>query len=1214
MNEEGIRYPGEPQTSLSIGYALVHRCLLPLSQVVVWVRRRRDGALVNRRDWTLLALAAAEGGAVTPAQLQKSLFLLGRSMASDVGYHYYTFKATAGSAGLVTSETDPLGRVRSYEYDALGRVTHTIENDVVTPSTSDEDVTTRTLYDEFGWAVASLDPRGFVTRSVTNRLGQVTKRISNCTDTGSTPSPTPTSCTGGGTHDSDTNVVIDMEYDASGNPVRETSHAASGDVATAHTYDAVGNRTQVVIDEGSGNLNLTKQWAYDPMGREVASRDAQGTITRSLYDDAGNLVQRVEDCTSSGTTVPESGWESCSALGTQDATWNLTTSWTYDERGNQLTETAPNGRVTAFFYDAGNRLTERVDNDVAGTPTGNEELITTYAYDDGDRQVGVRTPTADRTTFQVVSTEYDALGRVVRSIDSCTSSGTTVPATPVCTAVGTQDAETNVVTTSTYDAAGNQLSETAPSPAGTTGTDASTVTTRYAYDGAGRLCRVVESALADLQTLADPCATAISGTVSSNVSTRHGHDEAGNLTSMIDARGNTTTYAFDAAGRTISRTDPNGQTIAWQYDRRGNRTGQINRVGSPAVAITWTHDGANRVTSRTADGVTIYLTHDASGNRLASAGPDGTITSTFDRLGRVLTVDGADGADTSYTYSHTTPTRSDPSGAYTFTLDDFGREIGATTPLSQTPFTFAHRADGQPSQEVDPNGNETALAYDSAGRLLTKVTTGASGTLTRASYVYTYNRAGLRLSEASTISGDPAGGTASFTYDILGRLTAYTSPLGPSGDQGYSWQAVLNRATVTSASTTVTTTYDPADRPTTDSAGGIYGHDVDGRLTARPGQTLEWDSLGRLIKVRDAVSNSVLSEYTYDALDRLHTVDRSSGIIRFRYVGVGVQVAEVVDHNTSASQLKVANSRSGDRLADWTPASTRHYGLNGHRDTTWTADATGAVTGTIRYDPWGNDIAVSGSSLPEWRFQGSWFDDSVDHYWVITRWYDPGLGRFASEDEYLPTSRASDQHWYHYAGGDPIGGFDPNGRVTKALNFANSHAFTISKEGEAYVRGGRGILGAVAEAHSRINQESNYALGGLQSSTIRYTGASGRSIRFRIAFDWSASLDASVSTCCQAYSRLRIATHFTRIGRDSQGNLLEDRGRIVTVTGPITSASGPTSPQGPFDSTLAVNKWYVTRNADYRVTLRLWVYARTTGWADALADATISNVKGWVTW
>jgi len=261
--------------------------------------------------------------------------------------------------------------------------------------------------------------------------------------------------------------------------------------------------------------------------------------------------------------------------------------------------------------------------------------------------------------------------------------------------------------------------------------------------------------------------------------------------------------------------------------------------------------------------------------------------------------------------------------------------------------------------------------------------------------------------------------------------------LGTGSNQAYGWQKVPNRDSLTIGTGTPSTlTYDAADRMTTSG----YTHDADGRMTGQPGQTLVWDSLGRLKEVRNSSTNALISAYTYDALDRLRTVARGS-TIRFRYVGTSTQVSEVVDNGTNASQLKVGNGWHGERLATWTGTNSnpRYLGTNGHGDVTWSADGSGAVVNTLRYDPWGNVAAASGSSLPDWRYQGSWNDTSTGLSWVVTRWYAPGLGQFISEDTLLgePTNPLS-RHLYVYGLGNPILWNDLDGRCPwcPALQFA----------------------------------------------------------------------------------------------------------------------------------------------------------------------------------
>ncbi len=47
---------------------------------------------MNKSDWTLLAIALAENAALTPVQLQKALFLIGKTLPAVDQSGFYTFK------------------------------------------------------------------------------------------------------------------------------------------------------------------------------------------------------------------------------------------------------------------------------------------------------------------------------------------------------------------------------------------------------------------------------------------------------------------------------------------------------------------------------------------------------------------------------------------------------------------------------------------------------------------------------------------------------------------------------------------------------------------------------------------------------------------------------------------------------------------------------------------------------------------------------------------------------------------------------------------------------------------------------------------------------------------------------------------------------------------------------------------------------------------
>ncbi len=600
---------------------------------------------------------------------------------------------------------------------------------------------------------------------------------------------------------------------------------------------------------------------------------------------------------------------------------------------------------------------------------------------------------------------------------------------------------------------------TAPDPSASSGTSTATIVTQYAYDDAHQLCRVVENATGstDLQALANPCSTATqtAGTTTTNLSSRYTYDGAANLASMIDAAGNTTTYAYDAAGHVTGRTDALGAGLTWTYDDMGNRAAQRNRTDTiPTWSVTWTYDPSGRILTRTADAVTTTYTYDAAGNQLTASTAGQAITSTYDRLDRPLTVDDEDAGttdDTTYDYpTFTSASRIDVTGSYAVTLDAFGRQTAVNDPVNASAFTWAYQGDGLVASFGQPNGNMTAFAYDRAGHPLSKDTT--AGATNRGLYDWTYNRAGQVLTEATTITGDPTNNTRSFASDPLARLASFTDGATTTA---YGWPAVTNRTSVqVGAGPAVPTGYDAANRPTTQNGvSGAYSSDADGRLTARPTtagaayQQLSWDRLGRLTAVKNG-SGTTLATYTYDPLDRLRMVDYGAGTrVRFRYQGTTTSAVQTINDATSTVISSIGTAWSGELLEDWTGAGSnlRIYGTNAHHDVTWAASSTGAVTGTARYDPWGTPTTITGS-VPDFRFQSSWADDTTKLSWVVRRWYASVEGRFLSEDSLLgQPDRPASRHLFAYAEGNPITSWDPDGRCSGTTTYFNLYGHACSR-------------------------------------------------------------------------------------------------------------------------------------------------------------------------
>ena len=229
-----------------------------------------------------------------------------------------------------------------------------------------------------------------------------------------------------------------------------------------------------------------------------------------------------------------------------------TISYTYDERGNVLTETTGT-TVNSYTYDVRNNRTSHtltVDGSVLSTVT--------YVYDNRGRMTGVNGPQGQTSygynldnTRSVELTVTPDLGQV----------GTlyTYAATGILSEIKTVDpsaATTLSQTNYTYYMDGNVHTET-DLPANTTAT--------YTYDLAGRLKTEVSSA----------------GSYS------YTYDAAGNRASMTE-NGATTTYTYDKNNRLLTETKP-GSVKSYTYDANGNML-----TGDGA---TYTYDARDRQSS-----------------------------------------------------------------------------------------------------------------------------------------------------------------------------------------------------------------------------------------------------------------------------------------------------------------------------------------------------------------------------------------------------------------------------------------------------------------------------------------------------------------------------------------------------------------------------------------------------------------------------------------
>ncbi len=509
-----------------------------------------------------------------------------------------------GAFNGLTSVTDPLNHTSTFTYDAQGnRITasdalqhHTTfaYNPVGQVTAVTDALSNSAVFSYFGSDLVSVtDPLGNISSQFVDGAG----RVQSTTDAMGHTTKMQYDVLNQVTQVTDpAGKVSNYTYDANGNPLSLTD--ALGHI-TSYTYDSMDRRAT-----RTDPLLRQESYGYDLNGNLASATDRKGQVTAFSYD---GLNRPTSTCF--GQTV-SGGVTSCAS--TISYQYDLpnrrtiitdslagTITRTYDDLGRLISEVTPQGSMS-YAYDAASRLTSST---VAGQPQA------TYAYDFANRLTTVTKGT------QSVQFSYDSGSRL---------SSMTLP--------------NGIVAAYGYDVA-SRLTSISYSL-----NQVSIGTLNYTYDALNRRIGV-SGTLA--RTGLPGAITSASYDAANQVATWNGttfsYDSDGNLLSdgayayTWDARGQlagisgaaTAGFAYDALGRRISKTLGANNT-GFLYNG-GAITQELS--GSTVTANVW--NGGTSYFQRTdANGSVVPLV-DAMGSVVALADANGNITSqyTYDPFG-----------------------------------------------------------------------------------------------------------------------------------------------------------------------------------------------------------------------------------------------------------------------------------------------------------------------------------------------------------------------------------------------------------------------------------------------------------------------------------------------------------------------------------------------------------------------------------------------------
>lgn len=799
---------------------------------------------------------------------------------------------------------------------------------------------------------------------------------------------------------------------------------------TLHTT----RRTAVLARVGDGTSSNRPVPRRDPANIWLSVTDPRGYVTKTRVDRIGNVIETLDPLghrlsisrdhhgsplvlSGQGTEV-RSGWNDLGLMTFErnTATGGYTqvaydTTWPH--LPGQITR---DGFAEYLTYDAQGRLYEQR----FGSP---EAAATTYRYDSLNR---------------VRRIEYAGGGYVEYEFDDEWKNVKLVRRKATTTGQETTESFT-------FDNRGNPL----------TFTNREAKTRTYGYDA---LSRVTSMTLDNKTETVEYTATTkkvrdVRGLVYETF-----YNTLGWLEKEVNPQLRTRTYRYDVAGNVVSTTDQRLMTISFTYDAIG------------------------RVVTRTADGATTTMTYD---------NPAG-------RWQRVTNAESVDELYLDPTSARHVITIGGKTFDWTTSYDAAGRRkgIALASPWSASA-NWNYSAAGRLENIVGYDGLTTVLEYDTWGRPSRTVYPGGvtatitpngdelpdsvryNGALHDAfSRNYTYDTAGrvkTRSSTATALSQQTPSTwlTRIFNYDTTGQLQQYE-------DAQYTkqWTCASNGSTVpvcgynTTGSTQLLAqfTYDGTGNRTGsgialqansnryDSFGGLtLAYDNEGNVISKSGrgftQTLEWNALGQL---KSVTTNGVRVEYAYNGLGQ--RVRRTEGGISTYslYDGDHLFIEERAGHRREFLMYPgVDRPHSVRHSYMGTFGATHYYLTDVATDVVGLIDLHGNVANRYRYTPFGEFESMEETAVNPLRFKAREYDATTRLYYMRSRWYDPQVARFASED---PAGLQGGANLYAYAANDPLNFRDPDGRKPQCI-WKASHELT--DEDKARIASGKAKLCAI---------------------------------------------------------------------------------------------------------------------------------------------------------
>lgn len=849
---------------------------------------------------------------------------------------------------LLTKETDPLGRVTTYEYDTKGNRTQMVDSD---------GFKTTYQYDDHGNLLQETSERGPLYGYLPNfSFEEGEAAPENWKTSGSVTLDADQKKSGSRSVKLTGSATVESDYVSIKQgrlPVRGLAWVkrnegtdVSGELTFYDSDKQKINHSPASIVTGSGNWQLLHGAASIPQEAAFVTFTIRGPPSGSVWVDdvwleEANATERY--------VYDANGLE---LLKEVDPYGNETT-YEYDAAGNKMAETNALNQRARFVYDADGKVIEEIDRlgkkstfqyDASGNLVKESNPLkeaVEYEYDESGRQVLSREPKITKIFYEgqtpqepeVVSIveieEYNELGLKVAERD-----GNGNVSTVAYDAAGRPTVTTDPLKNQRrlfYDANDNIVREEDWAYDTVTHTLYKKGTTHFQYDelnreiaftdGSGDPDRIVQKSKYDA---ADNEIKVISGTgvtleyrydrnndaiytkenanpavetwalhdgegnlaisLDTQEATYHIHDLNGNLLQVVEGDGQTTTYTYNAVGDKRKQVDANGTETTWDYDGEGQIVKETVQIKDPD-----TQEMTYQITNYEYDdmGQVVKRTHQEK--KGAETITSREVTLEYDERGRLIKETGlSEGKKTESRFYHD----NNDNVTHTWIYDE-------TVPVPL---------------ELDPDGDgvfnsETVSVYDFNNRL-TQETISHTGTVTTQ---YFDDR------ENKEVLTNPLGDTE-IQYDNSDRVQQVTAPNGDTYQYQYLVDHSLSRLTAPGMTTDYTYNGDGK-------AGTIRGKNRAG--TTVVDLAYGYNDAEQIARISE--HGQVTKRYGYTAAGYLETVEANGRKLKYT-------------HDENGNIVKVENLTTGKTK------ETYKYATNNRiREKKEYNDTTGSLIRTTQY-------------------------------------------------------------------------------------------------------------------------------------------------------------------------------------------------------------------------------------------------------------------------